>query len=375
MKIACISPSRVPAQTANSIQMMKACHALRSLGHDVRLWIPGNGNKNWEQLASLYGLDQDFEITWLNSVQWLRRYDFSLNAVRQARKWDANMVYSWLPQAANLSLGFGLPAMLEVHDRPTGHFGPWLLRRFSRSKTKKRMLVITHALRRILETDYGVSLFENEFVIAPNGVDFDRFANQPDPGEARRLFSLPQKVTVGFSGHFYPGRGTQLLYDLAKAFPEIQYLWIGGREDDIEYWKDKSTSEGIKNITLTGFIENSRLPGYLAAADILLIPFDRVVTGSSGGNSAEICSPMKLFEYMATGRAIVSSDLPVIHEILNEKNAIFCPPEDLPAWKTTLAKLFADPKRIISLGIAARKDAIHYSWSSRAEKALANFIE
>ena len=375
MKIACISPSRVPAQTANSIQMMKACHALQSLGHEVRLWIPGDGVKNWQQMASLYGLEQEFEITWLKSLKWLRRYDFCFNAVRQARKWGADMVYSWLPQAADLSLGFGLPAILEVHDRPTGHLGPWLLRQFCRSKTLKRMLVITQALKRILETDYGVSLLANEIVIAPNGVDFNRFASQPDPRKARKLLSLPQKVTVGFSGHFYPGRGTQLLYDLAKAFPEIQFLWIGGRKEDIDYWKERSISEGVKNITLTGFIENSRLPVYLAAADILLIPFDRVVTGSSGGNSADICSPMKLFEYMATGRAIVSSDLPVIHEILNEKNAIFCPPEDLPAWKATIGELIKNRSRIESLGAAARKDAATYSWLSRAEKALANFIE
>ena len=117
------------------------------------------------------------------------------------------------------------------------------------------------------------------------------------------------------------------------------------------------------------------MPVYLAAADILLIPFDRVVTGSSGGNSADICSPMKLFEYMATGRAIVSSDLPVIHEILNEKNAIFCPPEDLPAWKATIGELIKNRSRIESLGAVARKDAATYSWLSRAEKALANFIE
>jgi glycosyltransferase involved in cell wall biosynthesis len=237
------------------------------------------------------------------------------------------------------------------------------------------MVVITHALRLILQKEYEINLPESDFIIAPNGVDWDRFATQPESIEARRILGLPDRLTVGFSGHFYPGRGTQMLYDLARVFPEIQFLWIGGRKEDIDYWKNKSALEGVNNILLTGFIDNSRLPGYLAAADVLLIPFDRVVTGSSGGNSADICSPMKMFEYMATGRAIVTSELPVIREVLNEKNAVFCPPEDLPAWQSTFANLFKSPSRIKALGTQARQDASLYTWQTRAKKALLHFLE
>lgn len=375
MKIACISPSRVPAQTANSIQMMKACHALGKIGNEIRLWIPGEGICDWSDLKSLYGLEQEFQITWQRSIRWLRRYDFAFTSIRQARQWGADMVYTWLPQAADLALWQGVPAILEVHDRPTGHFGPFLIRRFCGFKTRKRLVVITQALKHILQRDYQVNLPEEAIIIAPNGVDFDRFASQPDPEDARKVLGLTEKLTAGFSGHFYPGRGTEMLYDLAREFPKVQFLWIGGREQDIAYWRKKSSDEGIKNIILTGFIENSRLPIYLAAAEVLLIPFDRVVTGSSGGNSAEICSPMKMFEYMAAGRAIVTSELPVIREVLNERNAVFCPPEDFPAWKTALTDLFRSPTKIKTLGLQARKDATQFTWQTRAEKALRHFLE
>ena len=83
---------------------------------------------------------------------------------------------------------------------------------------------------------------------------------------------------------------------------------------------------------MTGFIENSKLPLYQAACDILLMPYENAIAGSSGGNSVDICSPMKMFEYMAVGRAIISSDLPVIHEVLDNETAFFCPPEDSSAW-------------------------------------------
>ena len=88
-------------------------------------------------------------------------------------------------------------------------------------------------------------------------------------------------------------------------------------------YREKAAQAGLENVTFTGFIPNARLPLYQAAADILLMPYGRAIAGSSGGNSAEICSPMKLFDYMGAGRAILSSDLPVIHEVLDENSAVF----------------------------------------------------
>jgi glycosyltransferase involved in cell wall biosynthesis len=76
---------------------------------------------------------------------------------------------------------------------------------------------------------------------------------------------------------------------------------------------------------------------------------------------------------MAAGRAIISSDLPVIREVLNEHNAVFCPPEDASAWQSTLAGLLADPPRGQMLGAQARLDAARYTWRARAEKAVKGF--
>ena len=211
-------------------------------------------------------------------------------------------------------------------------------------------------------------------VITPNGVELERFTNLPDPNEARCQLGLDDRLTATFSGHFYAGRGTGLLFGLAQALPEIQFLWVGGRQQDVADWRERLKSAEVHNVVITGFIENRQLPLYLAAADVLLMPFERKITGSSGGNSADICSPMKLFEYLAAGRAIISSDLSVIHEILNETNGVFCPPEDLPAWQAGLSSLMKDAARRQRIAEQARRDATRYSWKLRAEKALAGFI-
>ena len=60
-----------------------------------------------------------------------------------------------------------------------------------------------------------------------------------------------------------------------------------------------------------------------------MMPYGKMVAGSSGGNIAEVSSPMKMFEYMASGRVILTSDIPVLREVLNENNAVFYIPEDI----------------------------------------------
>jgi glycosyltransferase involved in cell wall biosynthesis len=374
MRIACIAPSEVPSNTANSIQVMKACHAMAQLGHEVCLWVPGNPGPTWEQLAEHYGLETPFEIRWVPSWLPLRRYDFVLKALGQAQRWHADAVYTWLSPAALFAVWRHMPALLELHDRPMGHFGPWIFKQLVRTQGRKRFLLITEALHNVLIREFDASFAPGEVVITPNGVELERFANLPAASEARHQLGLDECLTATFSGHFYAGRGTGLLFGLAQALPEIQFLWVGGRQQDVADWRERLKSAGVHNVIVTGFIENRQLPLYLAAADVLLMPFERKITGSSGGNSADICSPMKLFEYLAAGRAIMSSDLPVIHEILNERNGVFCPPEDLSAWQEGLSQLMQDTTKRQRIAAQARQDASQYSWKLRAGKALAGFI-
>jgi len=126
----------------------------------------------------------------------------------------------------------------------------------------------------------------------------------------------------------------------------------------------------MSNVTMTGFVENSRVPLYQSAADILLMPYSRSIEASSGQDIAEVINPMKMFEYLAAGRAIVTADLPVIREVLNEKNAIFCEPSDTSEWKSVIDALLANEQFRLALGQQARKDVQGYTWIERAKKIL-----
>jgi glycosyltransferase involved in cell wall biosynthesis len=173
------------------------------------------------------------------------------------------------------------------------------------------------------------------------------------------------------TGHLYAGRGADLFLALAKEIPQAHFVWVGGRLEDVETWKGRARTENISNVTFTGFIPNQDLPLYQSAADILLMPYSRSIMGSSGtADSASVASPMKMFEYMAAGRAIVTADLTVIREVLNEKNAVFCEPDDLEDWKFGIGKLLNDEPRRVALGKQARQDVEGYTWSARAERIM-----
>jgi glycosyltransferase involved in cell wall biosynthesis len=374
VKIVCITASFIPASTANSIQVIKASQALAALGHAVHLLAPGEEKTDWNALKTHYGLRERFEIRWISENLTFKRYDFAYKAVQEAQRLEPDLVYTWVLQAGVLAQWRMLPVVLELHDRVTGRMGPWLFNRFWDGKAPKRILTNTAALRQAIISEFDLPPGTDLIRVAPNGVDLERYQDLPTPKEARNDLGLPEGFTAAYTGHFYAGRGMDLMYHLAQALPKIQFLWVGGEPADVTLWENRAREEGVENLTLTGFVDNARLPLYQAAANALLMPYETQIAGSGGGDSADIASPMKMFEYLAAGRPILSSDLPVIHEILNPSNAVFCPPKDLAAWKSALEALRQAPARCEALAQAGRETARQYTWHARAKNALEDLI-
>jgi glycosyltransferase involved in cell wall biosynthesis len=367
MKIAAITGSKIPSDTANSLQVMKACQALVQIGHEVTLLVPGKKNTSVD-LRKHYGLEVDFPIEWLSSSS---RRMFTWEAVRRGRALGAEVIYTWFPQSSVFGLLRRMPVIFEIHIQPTGRFGPAWHRAFAILRGKKRLVSITRALVDLLERDFNLHVPAEEVVIAPNGVDLERFDSLPGPFEARKQTGLREAPTVMCTGHLYAGRGAELFLDLAESLPQAQFVWVGGRPEDIESWKKRLKSG---NVTFTGFIPNRELPLYQAAADVLLMPYSRSIMGSSGtADSAAVASPMKMFEYMAAGRAIVSADLPVIREVLNEGSAVFCKPDDVSDWRLVIESLLDDEAHRTKLGNRARQDVQGYTWVARAQRIMNGF--
>jgi glycosyltransferase involved in cell wall biosynthesis len=371
MRIAAISNSRIPSLTANSIQAMKVCDALAQAGHDIRMIVPAEACPTpWSDLARHYGVSHPFQIEWRPSVRLLKRLDFTLFAQAAANRFKADLIYTWLPQSAVLATRLHVPVILEMHADVAGRLGAWWLRQFWKGSAKRRLLVTTRALLGALERSSRMKFPKPAVQVAPNGVDLERYASLPAAEEARRTLHLKDGFTAGFTGHFYAGRGNSLLFEMARALPTMNFVWVGGTPQAVQEWRSKLAAARRTNVTLTGFVDNSRLALYQAAADILLMPYGSSVAASSGQDIAEVINPMKMFEYMAAARAIVTSDLPVIREILDETSAVFCPVGDVAAWKSAIEELSSDENRRKKLGLNARRKVESHTWAERARTAL-----
>lgn len=161
-----------------------------------------------------------------------------------------------------------------------------------------------------------------------------------------------------------------MILQMAEALPEVNFMLVGGESADVQRVRTMIQHRKLTNSACLGFIANADLPLYQAACDVLLMPYQKQVAASSGGDIARYLSPMKLFEYLACGRAILCSDLPVLREVLSEQNAMLLPPAEISAWVKAIQTLQLQPELRAGLAEQARQDAGRYTWRARARRVM-----
>lgn len=418
MKIVLIAPTALPSRRANAIQTVRMAQAFARLGHQVLLLAyaphprlraqgereekpltpalsPAGGEARkplrpaplpqvdaeeggWQALAEEYGLESRFEICWLKARPWARRYDFALQAIWQAQRWGAECVVTRLPQAAALGSLLGKTTLFEAHDLPR-RGAAHLFRLFLLGRGAKRVVAISRALLNDLQLAFPeLSRRQAGFLrLAPDGVDLSQYTPLLSPAEARQKlhqwgWKLPQGFIAGYTGHLYRGRGAELIVALASGLPEVHFLIVGGESEQRQWLEGHFRSQGATNYTLTGLVAPSQVALFQMASDVLLMPYQEKVAASSGGDIARYLSPMKLFEYLASGRPVLASDLPVLMEILTVENAVLLPKQAIDAWEKALRRLMGHPQERQKLAEAARHTAEQHSWESRAARILAD---
>ena len=161
-----------------------------------------------------------------------------------------------------------------------------------------------------------------------------------------------------------------MIVEMAERCRWADFHLVGGTDEDVACWRDRLRS--VENVKVYGFVPLSETGGYRLACDVLLAPYQEHVAVQGGGDTSAWMSPLKVFEYMAAGRAILCSDLPVLREVLtDETTALLCSPGDLTSWVTALERLRDDAGFREQLGRNARAEYLSkYTWKARAEKVL-----
>ncbi|PAU79452.1 glycosyltransferase family 4 protein [Halomonas salipaludis] len=365
MKILYVSSSTVPSRTANSVHVMKMSQAFANNGHDVTLIaseMHATAQPGVEDVFSHYGVEKNFSLLNL-AVPKLPGQGYLFGALSAWHAWRGgyDVVFCRNFAACYFSALLGKPVIFETH-MPMGErklLGRIFFKRLLKSPRLKQVVVITHALKRRMEQDYPQ--IKGRVVVAPDGAD-----PVADDVVPMSLDAAEGRIQVGYVGHLYKGKGMEIVSQLAARCPWADFHVVGGMEEDLDHWKRECA--GTDNIVFHGYVSHQQAKAYIKAFDVVLLPNQRKVAAYDVGEISQWTSPLKAFEYMAAGKPIIASDLPVLREVLIEgENALLCDCEDVEAWGGALARLRDEPT--LAKQLAERAKAIFlekYTWQARA---------
>ena len=215
----------------------------------------------------------------------------------------------------------------------------------------------------------------NKIVVFPNAVHVDRF--KPDPAareQIRASLGLGNEPIILFVGNFFHWHDVPtLLQAFARSLqtcPQARLVLVGDGERKAEMMKQAAGLEHA--ILFTGIVPYSEVPRYMAAADIAVVPYPVM-------QQEMWLSPLKLFEYLSSGAAVVASAVGQIIDVIRDgENGLLVSPGDVSAMAEALIKTLTDPELRSKLGSKAREDAVQkYSWESylsRMERIFAAVI-
>jgi glycosyltransferase involved in cell wall biosynthesis len=366
-----LSNSQIPSQTANSINVMKMCQAFAKNGNAVTLYAQNGISMTYEEIFRYYSVENSFNIIRFNKTPFkgfVGESVYTYDIVRELRtKPLPDLFYGRYPYSLAGVAHLGIPLIYEAHTPPSGplkrQVEQWL---FSR-RNFHRLVVISESLCQ----EY-IRIFPwlpmGRIRVAHDGADMPiKTVKSP---LCKGLLGHAENFQVGYVGHLYPGKGMEIISLLAHRLPQMDFHVVGGMDEDLDRWQQPGTAP---NLFFHGFVPHANLPWYFDKFDVLLAPYQKKVMGvGRKKDNAPWMSPLKLFEYMASGKAIVCSDLPVLREILSHRqDALLIPPEDIEAWARALCTLQDDSDLREMLAISAKEKFLaRHTWEKRAGMVL-----
>jgi glycosyltransferase involved in cell wall biosynthesis len=173
------------------------------------------------------------------------------------------------------------------------------------------------------------------------------------------------KTHIVYTGSFFKWKGVDDLVAAAAALPDYRITLIGGEADQIERLKKTAPLQGAQ-LDFVPRVSHAEVMRRLAGACIAVLP-NRPDTDSA------YTSPIKLFEYMGAGCAIIVADLPSIREVLERDDAIWFRAGDSEDLARALSSANDDVTKLKALGARVREKSKAHSWQARAE-TLATFL-
>jgi glycosyltransferase involved in cell wall biosynthesis len=369
----------LPSKFASSVHIMHMVDEFAELGHEVILVDPNlREGVTSKELADYYGLKNNcFKIKDLRKLKKL----LGLRGVHRFKNYlywlyfkalNANLLYirdQAVGEFGDIVCELSTPFVLEAHLPNRNIF----LDRLLSNRRLAKFVVISSSLKEEFVRLYPsskskVSVHHDAAQIL--GAHKDK--KTPNNDNTKLSFNS-DKFVGAYIGNLYPGKCMEeLVTFVGDLAGDIQIRIYGGNDLDILNWKSRLHELSISNVTFKGYLNPAALFQDLSDVNFFLAPFSAIVTQGTDIDLTPWMSPLKIFEYMAMNKPIVSTDLPVIREILeHEYNALLCKPGDKEGWLNAISLLKRDRLLCDRIAFQAFKDwKLKYTWKIRAESVL-----
>jgi glycosyltransferase involved in cell wall biosynthesis len=372
MRILYIFPEPLPLPRARGIQVVNTVSALASVGMHVQLaYVPTQEKKD---PFEAYGLSPSRSVelvplsrglpalfTWLplrsNRLFFRRLSGWMENEAGHGRRPDLIMARHLKIAHALLDRFPDVPLLYEAHEVFADVAPPSKRENLARIEASvlrraKVLAAITQGVAADLKKRYRL---EREIHVLPDAVTWPERIPEKPWHEARRH--------IVYAGSFFPWKGVQDLVAAAEWLPGCRIELIGGSPERIHEYRSQVPAGGAE-VVFAGHLTHPQTLQALGQACIAVLP-NRAEPNSLWS------SPLKLFEYMAAGCAVVAADLPSVREALAHDEAIWVPPGDPRALADGIRRLADDSALAQQLGTRVRERARAFTWEARAARLAA----
>jgi glycosyltransferase involved in cell wall biosynthesis len=273
----------------------------------------------------------------------------------------------------------GIPYVLEVNadllEERQAHGNPERgIRRFFAELTTRycfdsarRIICVSTQLKDHLVQKWKVE--PGKIVVLPNAADTETFGRQQDVMEIRNRLGLKDEPVVMFVGGFYLWHDLGLLVEclphiLAKV-PNTKLVLVGDGRTRAQIEQCVADLGLQQAVVMAGPVEHGRVPEMLAIADVAVAPNIKFFDGHGG-------SPLKIFEYMAAGKAIVATNTGQVAEVIQHGHTgLLVEAGDKAGLAEAIASLLSNPDTRTRLGQQARQQAVEqHSWKQYARRLI-----
>lgn len=378
-KITYISDARIPSEMANSVSILNLCSTFSELGNEVNLlkrWRYQNRNVNIDDVFDMYGLQTKFNIVdipnldlsvldnkipklFLKPLNYINKRIWEYYASNfVTSNFNSDFIYmrNNMPYVLNNLVQLKKFIVLEFLDVPVQRYFD-IYKKSIKNNKNLVLLAITSNLADKISEIFDVK--RSNIFVSSTGVNRSMF----DFSKSKRLKS---KKTVMYIGSLHPNRGVDNVILASKAIKNHEFIIIGGNKQEVNNIKNKHNIFAHKNLSFFYHQNHSQISKFYEQSDILVLPMI-----SKDIHTRLYASPNKLFEYLASGKPIIASNIESLKEILRDGiNALFFNPEDSSDLIDKINILLKDQGLADRLSKNALEIVDNYTWKTKAQNIL-----